>query len=96
MEAERLVELQGKKEEERRNQRRREESFYFGERKTRVFLECVFQIFLFLLGYFRSGKALFYPHPPLPGDTVAPAEAKKMRCYSSASFPLPHLELIKF
>ncbi len=60
------------------------------------FLECVFQIFLFLLGYFRSGKALFYPHPPLLGDTLAPAEAKKMRCYSSASFPLPHLELIKF
>ncbi len=73
----RLVELQGKKEEEGRNQRRREESFYFGERKTRVFWSVFSRFFLFLVGYFRSGKALFYPHPPLLGDTVAPAEAKK-------------------
>ncbi len=95
MEAERLVELQGKKEEEGRNQRRREESFYFGERKTRFFGVCFPDFFCSSSGI--SGlERRFLSSSSSSGRYCCAGGGKKMRCYSSASFPLPHLELIKF
>ena len=60
------------------------------------FLECVFQIFFVPRRVFPVWKGAFLSSSSSSGRYCCAGGGKKMRCYSSASFPLPHLELIKF